>query len=60
MGIPGNRTRDMRPHDRPHPELLLSHLGWIRELARHLVMDRELAEDAKHDAFIDAYLKSKE
>lgn len=38
----------------PPAELLLDHVTWIRELARHLVADRELADDLAQDAWVIA------
>ncbi|MEW6743192.1 MAG: sigma-70 family RNA polymerase sigma factor [Planctomycetota bacterium] len=41
-----------------NPELLLSHVGWVRALARHLVQDPNLADDIAQDTWLAA-LKSR-
>ena len=37
-----------------HPEELLAHVEWLRDLARSLVDDRDLADDAAQDTYAAA------
>lgn len=39
---------------KPTADLLIAHVGWIRELARHMVADAHIADDIAQDACVAA------
>jgi RNA polymerase sigma-70 factor (ECF subfamily) len=44
----------MSPSERHDPQVLLAHLGWLRDLARQLVVDQHTADDVAQDAAVAA------
>ena len=48
----------MSEHERYDPQALLAHMGWLRNLARQLVADQQLADDLAHDTYVIAMERS--